>query len=246
MNDTVPHAAEPAPECCVVVPAGGRGARMGGPVPKQFLELGGVPLLVVTLRNLLRCPLVQNLVVVAPAEELERTAALLEEHGVERVIGPVAGGATRLASVKNGIARVPESAGVIAVHDAARPFPDPAVLEAAIRRAAQGVGVVVGRPAADTIKQVRDGRVTATPERASLWQAFTPQVFPAKMIACVYRNAAPDDDATDDAQLMERAGHPVEMIEGGAEALKVTTPRDLVTARAWLELAGEEAEPGTR
>lgn len=239
MTDSPASPSKSTPKCCVVVPAGGRGTRMGGAEPKQFLELGGVPLLILTLRNLLRCPLVRHLVVVAPPEELERTAGLLKTHGVERVTGPVAGGATRLASVKNGIANAPASASVIAVHDAARPFPDPRVLEGAIRRADQGVGVVVGRPAADTIKQVKDGRITGTPERATLWQAFTPQVFPAKMIADVYREADPDTNATDDAQLAERAGFPVEMIEGGSESLKVTTPRDLLTARAWLEMAGE-------
>jgi len=222
----------------VVVPAGGQGTRMGSGIPKQFLEIDGVPILIHTVRALMRCPLVRHVILVAPASELERTREILATYRIQGVIGPVAGGATRLVSVRNGIRQVPESARVIAVHDAARPFPDPAVLEAAIRRADQGVGVVVGRPAADTIKQVNGNAVTGTPERAQLWQAFTPQVFPAKMIADVYRNTAPDTAATDDAQLVEWAGHPVEMIEGTTESLKVTTPRDLITARAWLQAAG--------
>lgn len=211
---------------------------MGGSVPKQFLPVGDAPLLVHALRALLACPLVDSLVLVVPEAERARTEGLVEEFGLPRIIGPVPGGATRQESVRLGLAHLPSEAAVVAVHDAARPFPDPDTLARAIRRAAEGVGVVVGRPVRDTIKEAdRAGRVIATPDRTRLWQAFTPQVFPVKMIVSAYAAAHRTGEAgTDDASLVERMGAPVEMLEGGREALKVTTPDDLAIARAWLNL----------
>jgi len=213
---------------------------MGGPTPKQYVEVAGAPLLVHTLRALLACPVIEAAVVVVPEADVDLAGALLAKHGVDRhhrIVGPVAGGAERQDSVRAGLSHVPDGVDVIAVHDAVRPFPDPERLARAVRMAFGGVGVVVGRPASDTIKRVdTQGRVTDTPDRARLWQAFTPQVFPFKMIAAAYEAAARDGAAgTDDAALVERAGGPVVMLEGDRERLKVTHPDDLVTVRAWLE-----------
>lgn len=225
------------PRAVVVVPAGGTGQRMGGTVPKQFLELGGLPLLVHTLRALAACPSVMEIVPVVPGKDREAVRGMIQTFALEKVADPVAGGASRQISVANGLVAVTGNPEVIAVHDAARPFPDPATLDRAIARAADGVGVVVGCPAKDTLKQVDDaGRVTGTPDRSRLWQAFTPQVFPAKMIVSAYEQGTRNGfQGTDDASLAEHAGHVVEMIEGGREALKVTTPLDLEIARAWIK-----------
>jgi 2-C-methyl-D-erythritol 4-phosphate cytidylyltransferase len=236
MATAVPE--EPAgPRAWAVVPAGGRGRRMGGPEPKQYVKVAGAPLFIHTLRALLACPLIEAAVVVAPEGDLERAADLLAKHGPDRVVGPVAGGAERQDSVWAGLSHVPEGVEVVAVHDAVRPFPDPERLARAVRMAAGGMGVVVGRPASDTIKQVDEkARVTGTPDRARLWQAFTPQVFPFKMLAAAYEAARRDGaGGTDDAALVERAGGPVVMLEGDRERLKVTHPDDLITVRAWLE-----------
>jgi 2-C-methyl-D-erythritol 4-phosphate cytidylyltransferase len=225
------------PRAWAVVPAAGSGRRMGLTTPKQYVEVAGAPLLVHTLRALLACPLLEAAVLVAPPDDLERARKMVAAHGLKRVVGPVAGGETRQASVRAGLKAVPPEVAVVAVHDAARPFPDPERLATAIRMAAEGgVGVVVGRPASDTIKRVENGgRVVETPDRARLWQAFTPQVFPAKMIAAAYEAAARGGPGgTDDAALVETHGGAVIMLEGGREALKVTTPDDLITARAWL------------
>ncbi|MFQ5508873.1 MAG: 2-C-methyl-D-erythritol 4-phosphate cytidylyltransferase [Leptospirillia bacterium] len=210
---------------------------MGGARPKQFLEIGGVPLWVHTVRQLLAASLIEAVVLVVPKAEQAETAAAMAAHDLNGVIGPVAGGATRQESVRQGILAVPDGFDVIAVHDAARPFPDPERLDRAIRQAAKGTGVVVGRPAHDTIKRVDDnGRIVDTLDRSTLWQAFTPQVFPAKMIAAAYDSAHRDGyTGTDDASLVERLGEPVQMLAGGREALKVTTPEDLETARDWLD-----------
>ena len=231
------HPSTNTPNAVVVVPAGGMGRRMGGAVPKQFLQLGGVPMLVHTLKNLLACPLVTSVIPVVPERELIATERMLADHGIDQIIGPVAGGDSRQQSVLNGLLQLPDSATIVAVHDAARPFPNPSTLENAIRQAAtEQLGVVIGRPSHDTIKQVDDtNSVTGTPDRTHLWQAFTPQVFPAKMIVAAYRQAATDGFiGTDDASLAEWAGATVRMLAGDRESLKVTTPQDLITARAWL------------
>jgi len=210
---------------------------MGGATPKQFLALNGTPMLVHTLRALLACPQVTAIIPVVPAADLARTAELLAAHQLKNIIGPVAGGDSRQASVLNGLAHVPKGTAVIAVHDAARPLPHPHTLSAAIYKAhKQQVGVVVGRPSHDTIKRVdADGNVTDTPNRTTLWQAFTPQVFPATLLTQVYKDAAASGFVgTDDASLAEHAGQPVTMLQGNLEALKVTTPQDLITAEAWL------------
>jgi 2-C-methyl-D-erythritol 4-phosphate cytidylyltransferase len=227
------------PRAWAVVPAGGRGRRMGGPTPKQYVEVAGAPLLVHTLRALLACPLIEAVVLVVPAGDVERAAGIVKAHGLtrlDRIIGPVAGGAERQDSVRAGLMQVPDGVDVIAVHDAVRPFPDPERLGMAIRLAGRGVGVVVGRPASDTIKRVDEkARITETPDRARLWQAFTPQVFPAGALVAAYAQAARDGTVgTDDAALVERSGEPVVMLEGDRERLKVTHPDDLAIVSAWL------------
>lgn len=194
-------------------------------------------MLVHTLKNLLACQLVTAVIPVVPQGELDATKQMLADHGISQIIGPVAGGDSRQQSVLNGLLHLPETSTVVAIHDAARPFPNPVTLEEAIRRAAiEQSGVVIGRPSHDTIKQVSDtDTVTDTPDRTRLWQAFTPQVFPAKMIVAAYRKAATDGFiGTDDASLAEWAGATVRMLAGDRESLKVTTPQDLITARAWL------------
>jgi 2-C-methyl-D-erythritol 4-phosphate cytidylyltransferase len=237
---TVKNQAGNGPRAWAVVPAAGSGRRMGLTTPKQYVEVAGAPLLVHTLRALRACPLLEATVLVVPPDDLERARGMVAAHGLDRgdpIVQLVAGGETRQASVHAGLKAVPPEVAVVAVHDAARPFPDPERLATAIRMAAEGqVGVVVGRPASDTIKRVADGdRVVETPDRARLWQAFTPQVFPAKMIAAAYEAAARGGPGgTDDAALVETHGGAVIMLEGGREALKVTTPDDLITARAWL------------
>lgn len=218
---------------------------MGGRVSKQFLLLGGVPLFIHAVRALLSARQVEAVVLVTPADQVDVARELLATHKITGVIGPVPGGETRQESVRLGLAHIPAGIDVVAVHDAARPFPDPDRLDKAIGMAAQGVGVVIGSPCNDTIKRV-DGqmdhgeaqppRVTGTPERGTLWRAFTPQVFPFKMIADAYDTAhAEGISGTDDASLVEHAGGQINMLAGERESLKVTTPDDLVIARAWLE-----------
>jgi 2-C-methyl-D-erythritol 4-phosphate cytidylyltransferase len=152
----------------------------------------------------------------------------------ERIV-VVAGGATRTESVRAGLAALPGALDAIAVHDAARPLVTPSVVAACIDLALAGFGAVAGCPAVDTLKRVDAARrVVETPGRDGMWQAQTPQVFPAGALRSAY--ADPAAEATDDAALVERflPDVAVTMVDAGATNLKVTRPEDVVLAEAIL------------
>lgn len=206
---------------------------MGG-VRKPFLELAGEPVLVHALRPFLRDPRVVSVVVALAPEDAQAPPVWLS--GLDPRIRVVAGGATRTDSVRSALAALPEDLDVVAVHDAARPLVASGVVARCIEVAAGGEGAVAGCPAVDTMKEVdAEQRIVATPERARLWHAQTPQVFPADVVRRAYA-AATDGEATatDDAALAERVGAVVRMVDAGPSNLKVTTPDDLPMAEAIL------------
>lgn len=218
----------------VAVPAAGSGRRMGG-VRKPFLELQGEPVLLHALRPFLTDPRVVAVVVaLGEADAAEPPAWLTALDPRVRV---VAGGATRAESVRNALRALPEDVDVVAVHDAARPLVTPEVVGRCIDVAAAGEGAVAGCPAVDTMKEVDgEGRVVATPDRARLWHAHTPQAFPAGVARRAYEGDL--GAATDDASLVEATGVPVRMVDGGPANLKVTRPEDVLMAEAVLRSRG--------
>jgi len=219
----------------VVVPAAGAGRRMGG-VKKPFLELAGVPVLERALRPFLADARVTAVVVALSPDDAAAPPAWLT--GLDPRIRICAGGETRTDSVRSGIAALPPELDVIAVHDAARPFVTQEVVARCLDLAASGVGAVAGTPAVDTIKRVgMSGEILETPPRASLWQAQTPQVFPARALREAY--ARPGVTGTDDAQLLEGEGLVVRMVDAGPRNFKVTHPGDVALAEAVLGDPGE-------
>lgn len=234
-----------------LVPAAGRGERLGGGLPKALREIGGIPMLVHAVRSLLAAPSVGLVVVAAPAEHLERIRALLAAGGVHGVscadgngvgCAVVAGGPTRAQSVRRALAALPAGgdADVVLVHDAARPFVPASVVEAVVAAVRSGHDAVVPvLPLPDTVKRVApDGRVLETVTREHLYGAQTPQGFRPGLLRAAHRDDQPT--ATDDAVLVERMGLPVWTVPGSEQAFKVTTPADLVRAEALL--AGAAAE----
>jgi 2-C-methyl-D-erythritol 4-phosphate cytidylyltransferase len=144
--------------------------------------------------------------------------------------------------VREAIRALPAALDVIVIHDAARPLVTGDAVERCIRAARGGTGAVVGHPATDTMKEVDDaGRITATPERARLWHAQTPQAFPAAMVRAAYEALKDPARVTDDASVVELSGGTVVMVEGSARNLKVTRPEDLPLAELYLRLAAEGA-----
>ena len=221
------------PEVGVLIVAGGAGVRAGPGEPKQFRSIHGVPLLLRALRPFLSHPEVGWVVVALPAGFAERPPEWLEKLGGERLT-LVTGGATRADSVRAALGALAADASVVLVHDAARPFVGRETVDAVIARARSGVGAVAAVPAGDTIKEVVEGtKVARTVPRDRLWRAQTPQGFPRAMLEEAYKQLRREDPApTDDAEVCERAGFPVEVVADSPSNLKVTTADDFRIAEA--------------
>lgn len=222
----------------VVVVAAGRGDRVGGDVPKQFLPVAGVPLLLRALRPFLSHPEVATVVVALPAAVVEHPPEWLAPLLGDRLIA-VAGGADRMSSVEAGLNALPLACGVVLVHDGARPFPDTGVIDRIIREARHGAGAIAAVPVTDTIKEAErrsigaHQRIARTLPRDGLWSARTPQGFPRSMLEAAYADArALEVVATDCASLVERIGGEVVLVSDVGTNLKVTTPADLRIAEA--------------
>ena len=216
-----------------ILVAAGRGERLGSDQPKAFVKLNDLPLLAEPLRRLDESEWVDAVIVVAPPGWEEPAILLAEELGCAKVRACVAGGETRAASVRAGLAEVPDDAAAVLVHDAARPLIPDDVIERVLAPLAEGWdGVVPGLPVSDTLKRVGDdGRVEETVSRDGLWAVQTPQAFPVETLR---RAAAGGEDATDCAGLVEAAGGRVKIVRGDPQLLKVTTADDLARVAALL------------
>ena len=219
-----------------VVPAAGRGERLGPGTPKALRELGGVPMLVHAVRTLARARFVDAVVVAAPPGEVALVSAMLADHQVPAEVTVVAGGATRQESVALAVASLPPDVGVILVHDAARPLVPVELVDAVALAVREGAEAVVpALPVADTVKIVDAdlGVVVSTPDRSSLRAIQTPQGFRRDVLERAHRSAGAAT-ATDDAGLVEAIGLKVTIVAGSEEAFKVTRPIDLLLAEALL------------
>lgn len=217
----------------VVVPAGGRGERLGAGAPKALRTLGGRTLLAHAVERLLSAEQVALVVVAVPAGEQDRIAR-------ELPVLAVPGGADRQQSVAAALAALPPEVDVVLVHDAARPLVPPALVDAVAAAVLAGAPAVVpGLPVADTIKRVdADGRVLETPPRGALRAVQTPQGFRRDVLERAHREAPPGTAVTDDAGLVELLGVPVLVVPGAEDAFKVTRPADLGRAEALLAAGG--------
>lgn len=218
-----------------VVPAAGKGMRLGPGAPKALRPLGGSPLLVHAVRALSLARGVDVVVVAAPEDEVDMVRALLSEVVSDAELTVVAGGDTRQSSVARALIALPVDVDVVLVHDAARPLVPVEMVErvaAAVRAGSPAVIPVLGL--VDTVKTVDgEGRVVATPDRAQLRAVQTPQGFTRSVLQQAHAHAEVDD-VTDDAGLVERQGVEVATVAGHEEAFKVTRPIDLVLAEAVL------------
>jgi 2-C-methyl-D-erythritol 4-phosphate cytidylyltransferase len=213
-----------------VLVAAGRGERLGADRPKAFARLGDLPLLAESLRRLDDSPWIDGIVLVAPPAWEEPAILLAEEIGASKVTACVPGGETRSASVRAGLAEVPDDAAIVLVHDAARPVLPTEVVRRLLDALAEGFdGAVPVLPSADTVKRVQDGVVVETLVRDELAVVQTPQAFVAAAL-----RAAADGEGSDCASLVEARGGRVKAVAGDARLLKVTTQSDLDQVAAWL------------
>jgi 2-C-methyl-D-erythritol 4-phosphate cytidylyltransferase len=220
-----------------VLVAAGRGERLGEDRPKAFVRLGELPLLAEPLRRLDESAWIDAVVVVAPPEWEEPAILLAEELGASKVTACVTGGDSRTASVRAGVAEVPDDVAVILVHDAARPLLPDAVIGRLIGALGEGYdGAVPVLPLADTVKRVRDGVVDETLVRDELVSVQTPQAFAAGALRAALSQVSDESSqsATDCASLVEANGGRIRTVEGDERLLKVTTRADLERVAAWL------------
>lgn len=217
-----------------IIPAAGIGARMHADRAKQMLELGGVPVLVHTLRRFEACDAVDQVILVLQPDMTSEVLALISKYNLKKIARVVGGGAERQDSVYRGLQVIKEEdAGVIVVHDAVRPFVRPEEIRVVIERATATGAALMAMGAIDTIKQVKSGRVQRTLDRRRIYHAQTPQAFRYSIIREAYERAYADGfTATDDSQLVERIRHRVNVVEGSPINIKITRPFDLRLAEA--------------
>jgi 2-C-methyl-D-erythritol 4-phosphate cytidylyltransferase len=216
-----------------IVLAAGAGRRLGVvDQPKAFVPIGGRPMLSVAATAAAASPAVTSLVVTAPEGWEDYARGCVEFCGRPTLV--VTGGSSRQASVRAALATIPEDVRVVVVHDAARPFAAPDLFTDVIDAVEGEVkGAIPVVPVTDTVKRLRDGEVMATVDREELGLAQTPQAFDAECLRTAHeRAAAAGLDVTDDASVLELAGHPVRAIPGDPVNTKITTLFDLAQAEA--------------
>lgn len=222
-----------------IIPAAGAGRRMGKETPKLLLTLGGRPVLAHTLSAFERASLVEGVVVVASESTLDACRReVVERFGLRKVSALVLGGAERQDSVRAGLEAVRGRAEIVVVHDGARPFVTPRLIDASVEQCRRSGGVVVAVPVKDTVKVAEDGRVVETLDRSRLWAAQTPQTFPFDLLYDAHSRALAEGfRGTDEASLVERGGGTVTLLEGSYDNIKITTPEDIALGEMILKRA---------
>jgi 2-C-methyl-D-erythritol 4-phosphate cytidylyltransferase len=223
-----------------IFPAAGLGTRMAGPQPKQFLALGGIPILIHSLRAFAAVERVTAIYIAVRRPEMERVEAQAAEYGFAGRVTVVEGGDNRQESVAHALAALPAADDdIVLVHDAVRPLIDAATIDRTIDAVAEHGAAIVGMPAVDTIKQVErtahGALVTSTIPREYVVLAQTPQGFRFGLLRRAFAEATADGFVgTDEASVVERAGLPVAVVHGSAVNLKITQPGDLELAEFYL------------
>ena len=215
----------------VIIVAGGKGLRMGGDIPKQFLPVGGKPILMRTIDRFLQYDEKMQVVLVLPESQQEYWRTLCDEYHFSQPYTLANGGETRFHSVKNGLALVSPDAQLIGVHDGVRPFVSLDTIRATYEEAARSEAVVPVVEVVETVRHLVDGKSVTVP-RSDYRLVQTPQVFSSSLLRQAYEQPY-TDFFTDDASVVERFGHPVTLVPGNRENIKITTPFDLTIAASW-------------
>lgn len=232
----------------VILPAAGLGTRMGreksGTSRKQFMLLEGAPILVHTTRKFAHCPSVSEIVVALRGEDLDWARGLIQQQHLTKPVRFVEGGDSRQQSVENALASLAPDTGLVAVHDAVRPFIDSALVEKVIAEAAKTGAAIVGIVPVDTVKRVHKNKIRDTLPREHLILAQTPQVFRFDLLKRAFESARRDGfTGTDEASLVERLEEvEVSVVQGSDRNIKITRPSDMDLARLFLS---EETERRT-
>lgn len=218
----------------IIVVAGGKGLRMGGDIPKQFLPIKGKPVLMRTLEAFHAYDEQMELILVLPVDHQSYWKSLCEEYQFTLPYRLANGGETRFHSVQNGLALVEDESGVVGVHDGVRPFVAPSVIDACYTRAASGKAVVPVIDVVETVRHLVGEDESETVPRGDYKLVQTPQVFPVAMLKKAYQQPY-TSHFTDDASVVEVMGEKVSLVSGNRENIKLTTPFDLKVAEALID-----------
>lgn len=220
-----------------IIVAAGKGRRMNADSPKQYLMLGGLPILSHTLLALDACEEVDDVYLVVPASDMKYCRKTVTDPvRLRATVRIIAGGDHRQESVYNGLSSLTHDEGIVLIHDGVRPFVKADEIRRCISAAQVWGACIPGLPVGDTLKTVDDGgRIIGTMDRSRLWRAQTPQAFQCRLIKNAHEAAKRDRvTGTDDAFLLERLGEKVCVVPGSIFNIKITTPADLIMAEAIL------------
>jgi 2-C-methyl-D-erythritol 4-phosphate cytidylyltransferase len=220
-----------------IIPAAGRGVRLGLDIPKQFLELQHKPLLIHTVAVIVTAPFINGAVLAVPEDFLAEAQVLVREHFGDRFpIAVIPGGKERQDSVWQALQQVPKGCEMVLIHDGVRPLITEQLLEATWQEARRSGAAIAAVPATDTVKRVNEHRVMETLPREEIWLVQTPQVFRCDILLAAYREARRCGwTVTDDASLVERMGFTVSVVHGSRTNLKITTREDLAWLRWYMD-----------
>lgn len=218
-----------------IVPAAGSGTRMKAALPKPLLKIDGKPIIVHTLEALAKNRDIKIIIVAVNKDNLNRFKKVLGRYKIGKSLVFVSGGRTRGDSVENCLKQVSGETDFVLIHDAVRPFISQALISRLIRDVKESQAIICGVPVKATIKKVtRQLIVAQTLDRENIWEIQTPQVFDKALLTEAYKRYG-NSPGTDDASLVEKMGQKVKVIEGSYFNIKITTPEDLVLARAILK-----------
>ncbi len=222
-----------------VIVSAGNSTRMCG-VNKQFLEIGGVPVIVHSITAFQKSSIIDEIVIVTRESDIEEVAKLVERYDLYKVSDIVAGGETRQLSVYNGVISTSKNTDIVAIHDGARPLVSDKVIIETIKTAAEFGAAATGVMVKDTVKVVDDNdNIIDTPDRTYMRFIQTPQVFNKKLYLDAVDTVENSKDFTDDCMLIEAYGKTVKFVDGDYENIKITTPEDIELAENYLKRKGK-------
>lgn len=221
---------------CAIIAAAGRGERLGGPLPKQFVEIDQKPILVYTVEKFCQSELIDSIVMVVPEDWRELVEQrIITQFGLTKISHIVTGGSTRQASIANALATIDKNIETVVIHDAVRPLISQDLLHKVIEKGKETGAAVVAVPIYDSIKKVTNLQIVQTLARESAWLIQTPQVFQRELIVKAYRLATLHGIvAADDSALVECLNYPIQVVEGSRINIKITMPEDLTLAKVLL------------
>lgn len=213
-------------KCSVVIVAGGKGLRMGGDIPKQFLVVNGSPILMQTIKRFYECSKSIQIIVVLPKEQIEYWKSLCDKYSFDLPHDITAGGKERFFSVKNGLAKVKSEVELVAVHDGVRPYVSDEVILNCFEKASETGAAIPVVDVFETLRHVQPDGTSVTVPRSEYKLVQTPQVFKFDVLKNAYSQEF-SPDFTDDASVVEANGHSINLVPGNRENIKITTRADL-------------------